>query len=567
MPTASSRSLAGVPSVFGIMRATKANGAGMTGCRLERAGGGLVTFDLLNGFKRNEPVEKRMSLKFRSCIAATLLGAGALLLSPSSVLAQSDKNTGTQPAKDGAKDAGEALDQLIFRNGNKVEGKILSETETTITVKVIFAGISTETTYQKSEILEVKRGAVKVAPKGDADKDKKESATDSAAKTSGPSADELAGKVVDKNGKAIPEGVEKVCIVPFTGEFGRDVSATPVKEIMDELVQIQPDVVIFRFDNDFSAYGQRAMDFSQIGQMSYNFVFKASELDSLITDRFNYDGAFKKRPRTVAWIRRAMGPAAFLPFVFKEIYFTSDGFHGGIGGLENLFKGGQADEVVAEKQISLRLKEAEGLAIKGGHDERIIRAMSRGDTQLSYRMEGGKAVLLERMPQSPDEIVLKDDGPTNEVNRDTVQDIVRYKINDYLTLDAKTAQIIGFSNGTADTLDDLLFRMNITRNYAEVKTGAAKSLKDWGAAVVKAERDLRELWQKYQSVRVRDPGGYNERTAARTQRKTILRQMLSLFEKYEEALNPRMFGDAQSSAADMRILIDRIEQEQRIDRR
>ena len=94
---------------------------------------------------------------------------------------------------------------------------------------------------------------------------------------------------------------------------------------------------------------------------------KVRELDTMLADRVNLGGEFKTKPRMVAWVNKATGGAAFFPFLFKEIYFTSDGKMGGLGALESMF-GGVGDEAVRQKQRSLRLGRAKGLAAKGGHD-------------------------------------------------------------------------------------------------------------------------------------------------------------------------------------------------------
>src|SRR5690606_8060666 len=61
---------------------------------------------------------------------------------------------------------------------------------------------------------------------------------------------------------------------------------------------------------------------------------------------------WEKQPQVVFWVERAMSGMAFLPLVKNDIYFTSDGRMGGVGGLDELF-GSMGDEVVRDKQKSL----------------------------------------------------------------------------------------------------------------------------------------------------------------------------------------------------------------------
>lgn len=449
----------------------------------------------------------------------------------------------------------EKKDVLILKNGNKVEGVILSETDTEVKFLLILGSIRSQVTYAKADITAINRNAFETtaaatdAPKAD-DKDDEPAAT--------------AGQLVDVNNKPIPADSMKVYFVRFGGEFGRDVSRTPVKRIMDEIVRIQPDIVVVQFDHKYSLHGEQKVDFQDDADDAYAQLDTARELDVLISDRARNDPAFKVRPRMVAWVKKAMGGAAFLPFTFPEIFFSSDAHMGGIGGLETFRQMG--DLVTQEKMRGIMLGRARGLAEKGGHDSRIITAMTRGEMILSYRMVGGKPEFLERMPESPDEILLKDDGRVNRDRTDTIQDIVRMRGNDYLLLNAQTAFDIGFSKGTADTLDELLSKMGITRNYSVVKNRSGKVLSDWTRDVNQADANLQRLLRQYREVQVKPPGGYRERTAARGQRKNFLRQMQSIADKYREAINPRNLGDADGIILQLDIIINRIDQEQRLDK-
>ena len=500
-----------------------------------------------------------MNMKLRTWIASGCVAlAGMLAATPQQAWAQSDKSKDS--GKDSAKDAGESMDQLIFRNGNKVEGKILSETETTITMKVVFAGISSETVYQKAEILEVKRGAIKVAPKKDADKSGSDKKDDDKKIADAKTGDVDENKIVDKDGKDIPAGNVKVYFVPLTGEYGRDLSFVSLEQIIEDIKLRQPDVLVFKFDFTFGVHGERYKDFASTGDsQAWGQLETATDMAEVLFRRLE-SSDFPKKPRTVAWIKRAMGGAAFFPCSFPEIYFTTDGLHGGIGGLEVLAKG-VGDEVAQEKQRSLRLARAKGLAELGGHDPRFVEAMTRLDYWLSYKIEGGKAVLKEERPDSPEWILLKDDG--QEERADSAADMMRMQGNDYLTFNANIAQILGWSKGTADSVDDLLFKMGVDRNVSVLKTKAPRLLAARSADIRKAETNLRDLLDKYQRVRVRDPGGYRERTAARGQRISILKEMISIIKRFEREINPATLP---GYPGQLDGVINRLELEQRNDR-
>jgi len=156
---------------------------------------------------------------------------------------------------------------------------------------------------------------------------------------------------------------------------------------------------------------------------------------------------------------------------------------------------------------------------------------------------------------------LTDDGESER--RDQVEDMIRYKGNDVLTLDSRTAEQIGFSKGTVADLRELMYALGYTRDYVEVKGRSDDIIKGWGEEVNKGESNLRRLADQYANVEVRAPGQYRERTAARSQRKSVLREMRGIFNRYRESLNPRRIPQLDVQAID--VTIDQIDQQQRLD--
>ncbi|HNB58805.1 MAG TPA: hypothetical protein PK308_00730 [Phycisphaerales bacterium] len=481
----------------------------------------------------------------RASLVAACAGLCVLLAAPASY-AGPDPKTGDK--KDEAK-----TDQveLIFRSGRTVKGTLIKENETSITVKVNVAGITAETTYQKSEILAINRNQ---PADGSASKDDKKD-------------EKKDDKKGDDDKANSPDSSAKgpvIYMVTFTGEFGRDVSSTPIKQLVADIKKVQPDILLCRFDMAFAHWGEESPDYSPIAGQ-YDVLETARGIATYFTDDIMRDPEFKKKPRMVGWVKKALGGAAFLPFIFPELYYTSDAHHGGIGYLEHMFDG-RGDDRAREKQYSLRLGRAEGMAAIGGYSPLIIRAMSRADYVLSYRIEGGQVVYLEnQMPSGPSEFLLTDDGKGE--NRDSMPDILRFKANDVLTLDAPTAERLGISKGTCNKLDEVLLKLGIDREYKLVEGDSKKILSDWSEAVAKAEHDITNLLRQYTQVQVREPGRYKERTEARGQRKRLLLAVKAQLDRYGEAINPRAIrGMPQDLIGQIDLVIYQIEQEQRLDR-
>lgn len=356
---------------------------------------------------------------------------------------------------------------------------------------------------------------------------------------------------------------KKVFLVEFKGEFGRDVSVTPLKRILDEAKKAQPDVLIFKVATDYSFLGEERQDFNTAdASAAFNQLETVRELQTLFTDGIRDDPEWKVKPRLVMWVKKALGGVAFLPFVSPEIYYTSDALHGGIGYLEFIFEG-VGDEVAQEKQYSLRIARAEGLAIKGGYDPRLIKAMARADYVLSYTMVGGKPVLFEN---GEGENPLTDDADKTKGRRDSIQDVVRHKGDDVLTLNAQNALLLGVSRGTADTLDELLGELGIARNYELLENRSKSTLEQWGRGVSEAEKDFERLWREFGRIQVQG-NTPAERNRGRNQRIGKLNEVNTLLRRFKEAINPRKIqGAPEQWETQIDIMIDRIRREIRNDR-
>lgn len=481
------------------------------------------------------------------------LAAATLMAAPMAAQAQS---TGSG-AKDTSTDKPRRV-VVIFKNGNKVEGELLSEGDATIRMRVTVGTMKAETDYNRADILEIKDVEAAAA----ADEKAKPAApaagsaaapaasSPAAAPTAGASTgNDLSGLAEDDASswgdqkwrittRAVPSEPNgpKVYVIQMRGEFGRDVAATPMKEVLRDIKKYQPEYLVLFYDHDFAYFGEEMADFDNDLQ-SFNTLERARELAAVLVDDIRRDSEFQVKPKLVSWVRKAMGGAAFLPFIAREIYYTSDGMHGGIGYTEHMFDG-RGDERAREKQISLRMARAEGLVEMGGHEKLILRAMARTDFVLSYKLENGKPVFLpNKYPENADEILLTDDG--KETRSDTMGDVIRGLGNDSLTVKADLALRLGLSSGTADSLDDLMDRMGVSRNYVVIKGRGNQILREWSKQVGDAERQLNRLAERFVEVRVRAPGDYAARTRARGERKQILLQMKAIMDKYMESLNPR----------------------------
>lgn len=357
-----------------------------------------------------------------------------------------------------------------------------------------------------------------------------------------------------------------VYVIEVRGDFGRDFSNNLLKEVFADAKKRQPDIILFRIDAAF--LNQRGNGPGNIHDMRDTFTVRmglqnAEGIGIQMIDDIDADPEWKKKPRRVAWVRKALGPSALLPFFCKEIYFTADGQQGGIGYLDFFFAN-MRDQVVREKLRGATLGHIESLAIKGGHDYRIVRAMTRMDYELSYTLKGGKPEFYEN--RSDGEVLLSDDGDAEAGRADTAEDFINLRGNDVLNLRPDVALTLGWSNGTADTLADLMFEMGHHRAYRVIAEPAKKIMADFGQRISRMSEQLRKLSREVEEGLPRMDQGdtADERNRNRGRMKRCLEEMNGILRKYPETVH--RIGDPEQMQSENNQRIAEIEQAIRMDR-
>lgn len=479
----------------------------------------------------------RRTIPAFSILAALVIGAFSIALPPAA--------TAQQSAQASSEEAKRTLDQVILSSGTVIEGEILEETDTTVRIMVIRGSIKAPATYQKSDIFEIKRGAVEVG--------------------AAPTPERKPAVVRPQRNASVretaaDENAAQLYVMTLEEIFGVHSSQTPLREAFEEAD---------RFFGDLDSSGQVypelrdrnivviKLDTETDPRRGFDGIWRTEDISPVVEDQL-----IRKQRRVVFWIEKANGGAAFLPWISPEIYFMSDGEMGGIGSLGDFNMG---DEMVNEKQISLRLGHAEGFAIKGGYDEigaAIIRAMARQQNWLCVKWVGGRPVFLEAEPPEAEKnewIVLTDDGIGKN------KDEFAYKGNDVLRLNADMAFKLGVSRGTADTIDELAFELGVSHNYVEVKDNrASKVLERWKDQIDRAIADINgrdgRLMVEFAEINV--AGDYNDRRRLRGRQLRLLEQIRSTYGRFAEVLDP-----AGTARADIDVQIAQIRQQAEEDAR
>gem|GEM_PF-1583287 len=420
-----------------------------------------------------------------------------------------------QESAPASKDAN--LDTLVLRNGRIIKGTITKETESEVQIIVVVAGITAPASFLRSEILEIHHSEHDPAA-GDPDAPNSPQTPREPAVVSRKKSQPRTGSANDKpviyvlplKGHIMgqPLGLE---FVVQEGVREDIISITPVSRAIEDARTHNPDVIVIEIDADSPG----GFDGLFVAQPIIGAIEKLQESDV----------------RVVFWVKRAIAGAAFLPFISPEIYFKSDGVMGGVGNLGSFNIG---DDIVNEKQISLRLGIAEGYAIQGGYDSALVRAMARKENWLFVRWEDGKPVYLDHEPRPSDGSgwsLLSDDGAGENA------DVSVLSQNDVLQLDADWSQRLRVSKGAADSLDDLAFMLGYGRGYRVERGNAKRILTDWGHRVAAAVDEIVQQQELIGGRRGRRSASSN--TQADIGRKIgVIRRIRGLLTVYAEVLDP-----------------------------
>jgi len=460
-----------------------------------------------------KPTRPRRWLRGTRTLALALLTAGAIL--------------GAHLPLPAARAAVEHVEQetrdiLVFRNGQTVEGKILEETATTIRFRGTAHGMSFETTYTIADILEIQRDVAVERPETPPVGERRQRPAPES------------GRAAQSERRVVGEGGPVVYHAELRGLFARDIAVQSLERIVRDAAKHQPDYLILTLNNDWDASivgGLREQELLPGDDLRmpyfYDQLFLVEQMAPMLTELMATE--WEKRPQVIFYVRRAMGGAAFLPWIGDGIYFHPEARMGGIGYLDWFKMGG--DTIVDEKQISLRMGHAEGMAIRGGFDPRLIRAMMMSRYALSYSFQNGRVVLQ--------------DGPGGEVlltraiepgkHEDTIDDWVRGTTKDVLTLNAELARILGISKGTVANLNDLLFELGVHRNHVLIDGTSDRILDQWSRSLREAERRYGTLARDFSEIQVQGPTR-RERNRLRGQQIRVLEQMRGLMLQYDGVL-------------------------------
>ncbi len=439
------------------------------------------------------------------------------------------------------------LDEVILTSGRIVRGEILEQTDRELRMLVMIGSMSAETTYQMSEVSEIRRAAERPADDDSARRDVEER-------------DAGWGDSRDSEGDEpkfeANDDTVRLYYSEIEGRIPWEFSKESLSELFEDADDVFGDIITVQDGGETREVVHPdardrhlivlKLDVDTDPRMGFDGIWQVNSMADVLWKEIDFKGR-----RVVFWIEEAAAGGAFVPLTGPEVYFTEGGQLGGIGSLDQMSFGGDAE--VDEKQISLRLGNAEGFAIRAGFGENgvnVIRAMARPHNPLWIDRSTVPARTLLRTPRASE-------GPNWEVvSAPGVP----------LNLNAEQAFDLGISSGTVSTIEELAFALGIDRNYVVIddeQHDAHDIIDRWADEVERALDRVRQpdgdLWRDFEDIQVE--GDYRERTRARGQKIRILERISSILRRYEDYLDQS--GNIRAQIA---VEIEQLKQQQQMDR-
>jgi hypothetical protein len=203
-------------------------------------------------------------------------------------------------------------------------------------------------------------------------------------------------------------------------------------------------------------------------------VMEINSPGGLVTEIFKISDTLRevrKRHRVVAWVKKAISAAACTAMHCDEIYFYTVGALGAT----TMIAGGDS---IQGPELAKFMTEMAQEVEYSGRPSAVLFAMIKADRILTYTKDPvtGKPVFHDSITGLPGEVVLSDE-------------------KDNLVLNATNAFDSGFSNGIADTPEELAKLMGLPEWY-EISDFGRKIAKAWNVLYKQCEADIDRQMQR-----------------------------------------------------------------------
>lgn len=267
------------------------------------------------------------------------------------------------------------------------------------------------------------------------------------------SAPALAGDAPLPTGLANP----KVYVFPLMGQMGTDISEPIFKRLIEDAKKQQPDIIVLKLK---SADIDRINHLRNDDPSEFGLVNKMTEYRDMMKSVHDELSSIPQ----VMWVEDSVGVSGLAALAWDRMYMFSDARLGGLYQFKEMVEAQWQDDDVRSKMVAAWTGIMKGLTQLGNNPDVLADALIFSERTLSVNFEGRGA---------------------KWVNDTSGSWVVDSSADLPLNLSAAVAEDILLSDGSADTLDDLMFLLGY-REYTAIDSGeklGKQFTEDWRKAM------------------------------------------------------------------------------------
>lgn len=267
------------------------------------------------------------------------------------------------------------------------------------------------------------------------------------------SAPAIAGDAPLPTGLANP----KVYVFPLMGQMGTDISEPIFKRLIEDAKKQQPDIIVLKLK---SADIDRINHLRNDDPSEFGLVNKMTEYRDMMKSVHDELSSIPQ----VMWVEDSVGVSGLAALAWDRMYMFSDARLGGLYQFKEMVEAQWQDDDVRSKMVAAWTGIMKGLTQLGNNPDVLADALIFSERTLSVNFEGRGA---------------------KWVNDTSGSWVVDSSADLPLNLSAAVAEDILLSDGSADTLDDLMFLLGY-REYTAIDSGeklGKQFTEDWRKAM------------------------------------------------------------------------------------
>jgi hypothetical protein len=260
-----------------------------------------------------------------------------------------------------------------------------------------------------------------------------------------------------------------VSVIPFTGQMGTDIHPEIYKEIVEDVNEVKPDMVVFRLDSaDVDKNFHIQNDDRREGGLWQDIeVYRDLMLDIK-------NGLDVPEDKQIMWIEDAVGASTLLAMSWPTVYMTEGARLWGFDAVQR-FADGWSDPDVRAKMYAAWVGIATGFPQAGGHPIALSQAMIEPQHKLGVKFDGRNTIWSNDLAGT----VWTIDGSDKAV----------------AMFDSDSAENVMLSKGTVQDLDDLMFLLGY-REFERVDGGVElheQYVEDWRRTYDRCNEWLKDI--------------------------------------------------------------------------